>query len=345
MIKKFLITMTIVSFLLVACGKTEIDYNIEDETAVIKENNRKIVVWTTYWDTENLEKEIKKLSNNIEAISYFAAYFDENKQIFVPEEIDVTYNMIKEKYSEEDYGSYLSIVNDLIKEDGSSSLKDIELLYELLSTKNSMEKHIEEIINLVLNKGFQGVEIDYEGMKDNIELWNLFIEFIEKLQLETNKEGLKLRVLLEPSFPIDTIELPEGPEYTIMCYNLHGKGTKPGPKADKSFILNMIEKAEKIPGKKNFAMATGGFKFYEDKVEQLSERQAVELLNIFSSTVTRDKESKALYFSYVESDIEYEIWYADNETIDYWMNIVEKRVDDDYGLSLWKLGGNISLGF
>lgn len=43
--------------------------------------------------------------------------------------------MVNENYSKQDFGSYLSIVNDLIKEDGTSSLKDTELLYELLSSK------------------------------------------------------------------------------------------------------------------------------------------------------------------------------------------------------------------
>lgn len=82
-------------------------------------------------------------------------------------------------------------------------------------------------------------------------------------------------------------------------------------------------------------MATGGFKFYEDKVMQLTERQAVELANIYNSEITRDKESKALYFSYVESNTEYEIWYADYETLDYWFSIIEDWGKEDYGLSLW----------
>lgn len=104
------------------------------------------------------------------------------------------------------------------------------------------EKHIEEIIDMVLDNGYKGIEIDYEGMKENLELWSLFVDFLENLQIEADKENLKLRVLLEPNFPLDSIILPEGPEYTIMCYNLHGTGTKPGPKADKNFILNMVEK-------------------------------------------------------------------------------------------------------
>lgn len=345
MLKKILAIVLLVSFLFVGCKNIDIEGDVEEIETIQNEKHRKISVWTTYWDTEDLEKEINKISNSIENISYFAAYFHKDGQLFIPEEVNKTYKMVNENYSKQDFGSYLSIVNDLIKEDGTSSLKDTELLYELLSSKNSMKKHIEEIIDMVLDNGYKGIEIDYEGMKENLELWSLFVDFLENLQIEADKENLKLRVLLEPNFPLDSIILPEGPEYTIMCYNLHGTGTKPGPKADKNFILNMVEKMEELPGKISFAMATGGFKFYEDKVMQLSERQAVELANIYNSEITRDKESNALYFSYVESNTEYEIWYADYETLDYWFSIIEDRGKGDYGLSLWRLGGNISLDF
>lgn len=343
MLKKGIIIILILCFLATGCGnrntKKDIGIDVKDKDI------RKISVWATYWDMEDLEKEIDKISENIRSISYFAAYFNKDYELFIPEKLDASYKDIRKSYSELKYSSYLTIVNDLIKEDNTSSLKDRELLYKLLSRDDSVDKHIEEIIDMAEKNGFQGIEIDYEGIKGDIDLWMLFANFLEKLEENTSKRNLKLRVLLEPNFPEDKITLPQGPEYVMMCYNLHGKGSKPGPKADKEFILNMIEKMEKLPGNINFAMASGGFKFYDDKAEQLTERQALELAKIHSSHVLRDKKSKGLYFSYIEAGIEYEVWYADYETLDFWFSLVEEAGDGRYGLSLWKLGGNISLDF
>ncbi len=343
MLKKSLLIVLLVSFLSVGCKIIYLEDDIEDNQTTQPEKDRKISVWTTYWDTEDLKKEIREISSSIENISYFAAYFDKDGKLFIPEKVNETYKMVNDNYSKQNFGSYLSIVNDLVEEDGRSSLKDTKLLYALLSSKSSVEKHIEEIVRIVVDNGYEGIEIDYEGMKEDLELWSLFVDFLENLQVDAERENLNLKVLLEPNFPVESIILPEGPEYTIMCYNLHGIGTKPGPKADKNFILNMLAKMKNLPGNIGFAMATGGFKFYEDKVEQLSERQAVELAKIYNSEIIRDRESNALYFSYIESDVKYEIWYSDHKTLDYWFSIVEDKGEGKYGLSLWRLGGNISL--
>lgn len=88
---------------------------------------------------------------------------------------------------------------------------------------------------------FTGVEIDYEQIRDNLSLWKKFLVFEKALYPRTKKAGLDLRIVLEPSTPVSKINFPKGPEYVVMCYNLYGYGTNPGPKADYKFLKKTVK--------------------------------------------------------------------------------------------------------
>jgi spore germination protein len=299
-------------------------------------------VWATYWDTSDLEYEIGKMKENISQICYFAAYFDQNKKIFIPEQVTESFKKVRTLDSSGEYKHYLTFVNDLLLESDKSSLKDVNLLYSLLGNKESRGKHIEEIVYLASKEGFQGIEIDYEAINKDLGLWEHFIKFINELYISTENNNLSLRVILEPNAPLDRINLPEGPEYVMMCYNLHGYGTVPRPKANKKFIEDLVRKTETLPGRVNFALATGGYDFQENGlVNSLTEKEATELLALYEQSLLRDEESRALVFNYRDSQgVNHEVWYADKVTIDYWIDII--RSTGNNRISLWKIGGNKS---
>lgn len=298
-------------------------------------------IWTTYWDTLDLESEVEKLKNDIDSICYFAAYFNKDKNLFIPKESSESLKKMKRFYGFKEHQSYLTYVNDVILDGNRSSLKDIEILYSLFETEESMNQHVEKVLQLAMQNGFDGIEIDYEGIKNDIGLWELFIQFIDKLYHSANKKNIPIRILLEPNAPLEQIILPNGPEYVMMCYNLYGVGTDPGPKANEKFIKEMIKKMEMLPGKLNFALATGGFDFSSTgMVQSLTEKEAVELLNLYNKTATREEGSQALYFHYTDEEgTDHEVWYGDHETIKYWIGIIQDA--GDYGISIWRVGGNI----
>lgn len=305
-------------------------------------NHVKYSIWTTYWDKNHLESELEQKKDYIQDICYFAAYFNHNKKVFIPKETIESFKKVQEIYGSSRYGSYLSFVNDLVMEDQISSLKDVELLNTLLATEDSMNNHIKDILNMTVEEGFDGLEIDYEAINKDMKLWELFVKFIEKLYEAASERNILVRVVLEPSAPLDTVQLPKGPEYVMMCYNLHGYGTEAGPKANKVFIEELIKKTEHLPGKVSFAFATGGYDFQSNGiVHSITEKEAVEALNIYNLSATRDKESYAQFFSYIDhKGNHHEVWYADKDTIQYWTGIVKEA--GDYGISLWRMGGNVT---
>ncbi len=222
-----IITLTlIISIFLYGCSKEKNPLENSSkvqvgETAAIEdkkifdENIDNLSAWVTYWDLD-VQGEIKSLDKQLKEVSYFAAYFDSNNKLIMPQQLVDYYNRTKD----EDYTKYLTIVNDKINSDGTSSLKDKDLLKTLLTDSILRSKHVKDIISLASQYGFNGIEIDYEQIKDDMELWNNYLLFIKELYGECNGVGLKLRVILEPNIPFDALEFIEGPTYVMMCYNL-----------------------------------------------------------------------------------------------------------------------------
>lgn len=302
-------------------------------------NGIKISTWVTYWDlpsktfSENMPGDIKN-------VSYFAANFNENNELVVPDKLKDFYNNTKDY----NFKKYLTIVNDVIKSDGSSIQKDTEVLKMILYDKSSRENNINQIVNLAIQYGFDGIEIDYERLKKDMTLWENFIPFINELYSKASEKGLDLRVVLEPNIPFENLNFEKGPTYVMMCYNLHGGFSDPGEKANPEFIISLIEGMNKYDVKKDFALATGGFDWPEGvsdstdgngKVKSVTENEAKSLIREYNAEAIRDEESKYLYFKYKDEDnINYEVWYADNETLNYLASFILK---EGYDVSLWRV--------
>lgn len=308
-----------------------------EKTATLEKFDENIVdlgAWTAYWQLD-VSDEIEELNSKLTSMSYFEAYFDRNNNIVIPDELKNYYDETKDAA----YEKYITIVNDKVISKDNISLKDIELLRRLLKDEKFEDKHINDIIDTAKQYNFNGIEIDYEQIKDDMSLWQSFIDFSEKLYKKTEEENLKLRIVLEPSIPYEKLNFIEGPEYVIMCYNLHGSQSEPGEKANPDFIQKVINDTKNVPGDKKYAVATGGFDWQKgQKGVSIDEKKARELLIEFNASAIRDEKSHCLVFEYTDQNKnKHEVWYADRFTLNEWMKVIYKN---GYTASLWKLGGN-----
>ncbi|MBU3144368.1 glycosyl hydrolase [Clostridium sp. CF012] len=308
---------------------------LAEDKKVFEENINNLSAWVAYWDL-NSDREIKTLDMELKNICYFAVNFNSTNELVMPENLIDYYNKTKSY----DYNKYITIVNDKINSDGSSILKDRNLLKSLFNNSDLRSTHIQEIINLAVKYDFDGIEIDYEQIKNDMKLWDDYILFINELYQKAERKGLKVRVILEPNIPFEKLSFAKGPTYVIMCYNLHGGFSEPGEKANPKFIRELMEKTSKIPGKKDFAIATGGFNWASSgKNTSLSETEANRILKEYGSKAERDDESQCLFFNYTdEKNIEHEVWYADKITLESWMKVI---IEKGYDISIWRLGGNL----
>ena len=297
--------------------------------------NNEFSVWLAYWDLD-IENEIELLNEKIKNISYFESYFDKNNKLILNDDLMEFY----EKRKNSDHKSYLTFVNDKEEYSGDILLKDTEVLNDVLGSEEARSKHIDEILDIAEEHEFDGVEIDYERIKDNIELWNEYISFINELYTKANNINKEVRIILEPNTPLEKLQFSEGPTYVMMCYNLYSNNTEPGEKANPEFIQECIDRMQSVPGEKSFAIATGGIDWQDgEQGKSINEKSAKELLQKYKVYPIRDVESKCLRFKYVdENNNNHDVWYADKETLNSWLNVINKN---GYEASIWRLGGNI----
>ena len=288
--------------------------------------------WSVYWDWANGIDEAQ--DDKYQDVIVFAADFDSKNQLvfpaaFAPE----MFNSFPQK------NLFISFVNDKRLESGKHIQKDTVFLNELLATPESRKQHISEVIRICKDNGFNGIEIDYENIWKEKTLVENFVSFVEELRKETQINRLDLRVVLDVRALRYAKLFPDNVEYVVMFYNLHGLHNGPGPKADKKFILDTLKKLQSLKGTPNIAFANGGFVWSSgSKTKSLTTEQARLLAKKMQVKPKRDSESNALYFSYVQDNKEYTVWFGDEITIKYWCDIAK-----EYGykrFSLWRLGGS-----
>ena len=318
-------------------AETETVDQIADQTAAAEEPAT-YSVWDVYWDLDGVVEQTQALADSVRNVCYFAAYFDAKDEVFIPQETIDFYAETGADYQARGWNRYLSVVNDQILADGSSALKSRELVARLTESPERYEAHAEQLIALALQYGYDGLEIDYENLRADTGMWRQFMPFIEYLYGRCGEEGLLLRVVIEPSVEPKRVDWVAGPTYVLMCYNLYGDHSGPGPKADRTFLEELMEKMEAVPGKVDYALANGGFDWGEDGgVKQLTTEEAEALLAASGQTAERDDISAVKYFTYQdENGVGHEVWYADEDTFTAWTNWLGSQGNRQF--SIWRLG-------
>lgn len=324
-----------VLIILIGCN-----YNTQSVANAVTKEPGKRAAWLAYWDLDTGEKDLEKMGEKLSKLSYFGAYFDKNDCAFIPKELrDKKSELKKTKVK---YKTYLTFVNDKENFDGTVMMKDIEVLRRLFSDDASMEKHIDEIIALTLQDGYDGIEIDYEKIWKDETIGHSFLRFADKLYIKALENNLELRIVLEPSTTFSSTDFSRGPEYVVMFYNLYGLHSTPGPKANKEFIKKTVTRMKILPGEKSVAFSTGGC-LWGDKGEKrfLTEVEARTLAVTYGIESKRDEESQCLAFDYQDMGVTYQVWYADVKTLNYWIGIAKEQGENN--ISLWRLGGNVDI--
>ncbi len=290
--------------------------------------------WVVYWDQDKGMAAYEKTKKKWESLSYFAIRMDEKGHYKKPKDIPV---------KESGKPFYLTFVNDVQKKGGEEISKDIEVLKVLLRDERSREVHAREILAIAKSYGAAGIDLDYEKIAKDPDVLKNFVAFTRTLYVEALAEHMPVRIILEPSVPFD-LPYSAGPEYVVMLYNLYGTHGGPGPKADGSFIESTIKKMEALPPKRAVAFSNGGclWKDYgflglkKGTSRFITEADAVKLLQASGKKPERDPGSAALHFSYTYDGSNYEVWYADEETLAAWVTLAANK-----GMTeaiLWRLG-------
>lgn len=176
--------------LLGGCGKTDFQIpeqeteqtETTEETKQIQETAKAKVIsrgaWCVYWDTGAVQKAAESLSEYDELI-LFGCIYDENGDLYIPEQLEQLYEAFPEQG--ERTTRYLSFINDVIQEDGTAIQKSPEFLARVLKEEQLGNRVIEEMIAQTKAWGLDGVELDYENIDKQENLWQEYLEFVDRL--------------------------------------------------------------------------------------------------------------------------------------------------------------------
>lgn len=290
--------------------------------------------WLPYWDYSNAKMDwLTRENKPTEIISFAVVYEGEN--LHVVEQMDAMTKELVEM--DEEVEIFISFTNDVLQEDGSYLQKDKEFLENFLVTPESRGVYIDDILKLSLEYGVDGIEMDYENIKNDQELWGYYAIFVDELYEKCLEAGISLRVVLGYD-SAKYAEFPKGPKYIVMCYNLYGPHSGAGPKANKDFLSLTYEINEVLKPNVSMAFSNNGFSWdSEGNVVAINKREAIAMANLYEVSIHRDQDSSALYFEYVDNfGKSYEVWFADDVTLDNWMSWGREAGYTDY--SLWRYG-------
>ncbi|MEW5758351.1 MAG: glycosyl hydrolase family 18 protein [Candidatus Omnitrophota bacterium] len=234
-------------------------------TLVLKPTPLYISGWIAYWDFDQSINTLNANKHILNEINPFIYSLDKQGNIIClisQDKINALKKIEIKKFIP-------TIVNDVI--DTSSNkriLKDSGIIHEILSNKDLMNKHIDQIVELVKNNNYTGIDIDYE--KINPKDYDMFLVFIRNLSTSLRENKKELSVTLEPKYILKNTGLnikliaKYSDKINIMCYNYPSNKTN---QTTPLFWLNeIIQKAIKLIPLKKISLALSMLKENEDSI-------------------------------------------------------------------------------
>ena len=216
------------------------------------EYNLSYAAWIPYWDTKAGITSLEKTQVNFEIIS--------------PVWYEVKDDGTLQKKNAGNKEKFVSLIkNRNIKLIPAIAMFDHEIFSKVLQNEKNLERHIEEIYQLVVNENFDGIDLDYESTKlSDKDQYFIFLEMLSEKLHKINKT-LIITVLAKWNDDKSYASLPEtrivqdwtriaefADQIRIMAYDYtNSKSQFPGPIAPLNWIKDILEYAvNKIPREK-----------------------------------------------------------------------------------------------
>ena len=226
------------------------------------------------------------------------------------------------------------------------------LIHEMLTEETVKETLIQELLETVEVKGYQGVDVDFEYIL--AEDRDLFTAFVRELRRRMNDAGYTVSVALAPKTSADQKGLLyEGKDYRglgeaadevlLMAYEW---GFTYGPAmavAPLNKVRQVVEYAltEIVPEKINLGIPNYGYDWInpfvkgESKAVTIGNVEAVQIAIDNDARIQFDEIAQSPYFLYNKGGREHEVWFEDARSMRAKFELVE-----EYGLKgigVWQI--------
>lgn len=251
------------------------------------------------------------------------------------------------------YGGHIQNIQDLCRQ------HDIPLLPlfnnysssgQYLSSAESRTATAQKILELIEEKGYDGVNMDLEMLPS----WqrNNYTAFIQELSrlLRPRNYTLTLSVFPKVDVPHNLHHVydygalaPLVDKMVIMTYDHHWPGGPPGPIAPSPWVEANIQEALKYVPEEKLLLGVANYGYdwpAEGRAQAISARDAKALAEEMNVQIQWDQKSQSPYFHYRKDGEQHTVWFESSYSLEYKKELAERY--NLAGIAIWRLGNETS---
>jgi poly-beta-1,6 N-acetyl-D-glucosamine synthase len=221
---------------------------------------------------------------------------------------------------------------------------DGNCLHRILNDPLKKQKLITDAIKVIKKYHFQGINVDFEELKENAD--EPFTNFMKDLYAQAHAQGLLVTQDVSPlNDDYNYKELSKCNDYIfLMAYDQHHSDDVPGPISSQKWIEAVVDDAlKKIPEDKLIlCMAAYGYDWPKGGVaSDMTYEEALSIAGDSEAQVDFDNDTYNLYYKYTDDDsIRHDVYFTDAATN---FNTLRFAVEEELaGVALWRLGSEDS---
>jgi spore germination protein len=221
----------------------------------------------------------------------------------------------------------------------------------ILESEESRSAHIERLVDLVVEKGFDGLDLDWELVPPDDR--DRFSAFVEELAKALHEQDRLLSIAVFPKDsepgrwdtqkPADYARLGAAvDEFKVMTYSQSGGWSKPGPQTPLVWARKVLAFARsQVPAEKVLmGVPFYGFDWHGDLTTAVHWKDADATRQTTKAPLLRDEASREAVFTYTDDDgVVHEVWYQDRKAVAAKVALVRRRLPDLAGIAIWQMYG------
>lgn len=343
---------TTLSFLFVLFGVAFTAYpHVEHEHPTV-------VVWLPFWDQQAGFDSYQANHEPISHVSLFWYYLANNGAIKKYKHADTNSRLVRKIQNNGDKAlALVANLPDLDPDDPDGGWNGL-LVRKVLKDKKKRRRHINELVALAVDGGFDGIDIDYENLRRKDR--EIFTLFIKELGDALTLENKVLAVALHPktaefkssedngSHAQNWVELSKfADQLHIMGYGEHYSNSSPGPITSNHWLENILIYLDKLDVDKNKFVL--GLPLYAELWRVDKDKNTTGINEDINYQSIQDLKTKHTGFEeYLTASNSNRFEYTDNGTqyVSYFENAESVRNNLELGrkfgikkFAFWRIGG------
>jgi len=312
--------------------------------------------WIPYWDQKAAVESFYKNVDLFDFVSVFWYRIDASGNLSTYKSAVTDQSIID--FAHQNKVKVMAVVANLpdYEEGGDWDWQRVDMV---ISTADARTKHVNALLKLVQEKNLDGIDIDYEALKEPQR--ENFSLFIEELAQKFHQEGKLIGVAIHPktsetnpdedngSHAQDLVRIAKAADQLyFMTYTQNFNSSQPGSVGSVNWAKNVmayaIDNLKVPPAKIFFGIGLFGLEWqetgngsFESINDDLTFGKVQTIIQTFNPKVEWDQSAKSSYFDYFKNGQKYVIWFENNQSVLERIELAKKFGVGN--LAFWRLGG------